>query len=340
VPARIEVLDGLRGVAGGTVVLAHASLFAHPRTSGARWAVDLFFVLSGFLITRILLENRVIDQRPWTFWLNRAARIFPIYYLTVVVVWLVSRDALAPWAAVYLSNYRHAFVHAPSALNHTWSLCIEEHFYLIWPLIVGSMEPAASRRLILFAMIAGAILCPLLGDVSYDSVSSRVMSLGAGSLFAYAEPSFRRRPRSLVAVAAFAFGCSGALYLAWNPVVAAIGGNGIDTLFLLLTMATSAAGVLALALWSEDRRLLRRVLANPVLMNIGMVSYGLYLYHYPIFTALGVFQPRPDAARRAVLGIAVTFAAAVISYHAIEMPIRRAAKRVIARRYPTGATTT
>jgi peptidoglycan/LPS O-acetylase OafA/YrhL len=331
VPKRIEVLDGLRGVAGGMVVLAHASLFAHPSAAGARWAVDLFFVLSGFLITRILLGNRATGERAWAFWLSRAARIFPVYYLTVMVVWLATRDALAPWAAVYLSNYRYAITGAPSPLNHTWSLCIEEHFYLIWPFVVGAISPAASRRTIVALIVVGAVACLLLGDISYVSVSSRVMSLGAGSLFAYAEPGFARRPGALAVVGLVLLACSGVSYIAWSPCVASIHLAGLDTLFLLVTMATLSAAVLALALWSQSRPVLRFALANPLLMNLGLVSYGLYLFHYPIFNALGVFEARPDRAKRALIAIVVTVCAAVLSYYLIEMPVRRAAKRLIAR---------
>src|SRR5262249_13165378 len=110
---RYDALDGLRAIAALLVVFAHAMLLPYPSPAAARWAVDLFFVLSGFLITRILLANRVAGEPAWRFWVHRAARILPIYYLTVLAVWVASRDALAPWAAVYLSNYRYALTGAP-----------------------------------------------------------------------------------------------------------------------------------------------------------------------------------------------------------------------------------
>lgn len=142
---------------------------AGPWICSSCWAADL---LSGFLITQILLGNRTTGERSWTFWLSRAARIFPVYYLTAMVVWLATRDALAPWAAVYLSNYRYGMTGAPSPLNHTWSLCIEEHFYLIWPFVVGAVSPDASRRAIV-ALIVGGATIPARSSTRTSAVTCR-----------------------------------------------------------------------------------------------------------------------------------------------------------------------
>src|SRR5882672_2186860 len=95
--------------------------------------VDLFFVLSGFLITRILLADRE-NERPLRFFLaRRALRIFPIYYLLLAVLLLAKPGQYLAWCAIYLSNFHFMFDKTPNPLPHTWSLAIEEHFYLIWP---------------------------------------------------------------------------------------------------------------------------------------------------------------------------------------------------------------
>lgn len=142
--ARDRQLDALRAVAVSLVIYAH--FFA---TAGSNWGhvgVRLFFVLSGFLITRLLLEARsAAEFEPATalkaFYIRRALRIFPPYLAVLGFVWLLdleqSRGALI-WHALYISNYWYALRDAwtPWVLCHTWSLSIEEQFYLIWPLII------------------------------------------------------------------------------------------------------------------------------------------------------------------------------------------------------------
>ena len=160
---RIPALDGLRGCAIVLVILFHANVwfggeFGGPGgvlslVFGAGWiGVDLFFVLSGFLITRLLLEDRVREDRSAffrKFYLRRALRIFPLYYGFLLLYLLLPRSELFNNAhthvpaigtlslAFFFYNFQSALGHLTiPTLNAFWSLCVEEHFYLFWPLLV------------------------------------------------------------------------------------------------------------------------------------------------------------------------------------------------------------
>ena len=152
-PRHLPSLDGLRAIAVLLVLWQHVPLHTEGYPlwlEQARWlvnpgnlGVELFFALSGFLITRILLaEQRAGHQVRW-FLLRRMLRIFPIYYLLLMVMafWRPA-DELA-WCALYVSNFADVFAPAagPKPLGHTWSLCVEEHFYLLWPLAVAFGGP-------------------------------------------------------------------------------------------------------------------------------------------------------------------------------------------------------
>jgi peptidoglycan/LPS O-acetylase OafA/YrhL len=160
--ARDRQLDGLRAVAVSLVLYAH--FFAADGSHWGHIGVRLFFVLSGFLITRLLLEARADDRFEATtalqsFYARRALRIFPPYFAVLVFVWLISLESsktVLAWHALYLSNFWYALQNewTPWFLCHTWSLSIEEQFYIVWPLIIL----IAPRRSIA-RICVGVILC-------------------------------------------------------------------------------------------------------------------------------------------------------------------------------------
>ncbi|MBL8842792.1 MAG: acyltransferase [Planctomycetes bacterium] len=238
-PRHLPALDGLRALAVLLVLWDHAPGALQPAwlSALAKWrnpgnfGVDLFFVLSGFLITRILLAERKAGVPVRYFLARRACRIFPIYYLLLAAIALVRPTPELGWCALYLSNLSSAlFVAPPSGLHHTWSLCVEEHFYALWPLLVSLLAPATSRRLIARVVVPGALLAgallvvlpaigplwrPLESAVASGAIDRfdrlglllfgtpcRVLSLAIGSLFAYHEAALVARWRRSVAVAA------------------------------------------------------------------------------------------------------------------------------------------
>ncbi len=177
---QIPALNGVRGVAILLVIVCHFIAFALPYTP-ARWlrlvasvggtGVDLFFVLSGFLITRILLASR---QRPaflTTFYARRILRIFPLYYGFLAAIYIAVPllhlgqpipFGIQLWAWTYTQNVAMTFLPHPATdlwqwTPHLWSLAVEEHFYLVWPLIVKLTSPAR-LPLVLLATIPFSIL--------------------------------------------------------------------------------------------------------------------------------------------------------------------------------------
>lgn len=169
--ARIPALDGLRGLAILMVMLFHFSLnldghawvenaFRSPVRDFGWTGVDLFFVLSGFLITGILVDARGAQNYFSAFYARRALRIFPLYYFSLAAIWLVFRHLVARpsgviWYAIYAQNWLP--VGGPG-IGHFWSLAVEEQFYLVWPLIVY----ASSRRRVLQLSVAGIIFANIL----------------------------------------------------------------------------------------------------------------------------------------------------------------------------------
>src|SRR4051794_2206506 len=176
-------LDGVRGIAVLAVLLTHGTfLFAEtpvtryvlpPMTFGW-WGVDLFFVLSGFLITGILLNTRTASNRASAFYARRTLRIFPIYYLSLLVLFALAakfywiRSVLPHRSAVdktayllYLQNWIplwHSLTLKPSLIGHFWSLAVEEQFYLVWPWIVWRLSPKAVLRICVVGAIAALVL--------------------------------------------------------------------------------------------------------------------------------------------------------------------------------------
>jgi peptidoglycan/LPS O-acetylase OafA/YrhL len=357
-PSYIPALDGLRGIAILLVLLFHMDqvrgtnlldrivfgAFSHG------WVgVDLFFVLSGFLITGILLDAKDTPLYFRNFYARRALRIFPLYY-AVITLYLVILPRFAPnfsahyghhaphpilfW--LYLSN--HAFLHGSGGvLNPTWSLGVEEQFYLVFPLIVFLLSRRALMRLcpVLIAL-ALAIRCTLLArhmPLFYLGLPTpcRVDSLAVGALIACAA----RDPRGLRMLTP---------WLKPIAIAAAIGLIAITSFQRRLGyeqgelrwaiglgfIAILAGCLLLLALTTPPTSLLHRLLTRRWLMAFGKYSYALYLLHAPIleiilgkvyplhrFLAIGNSQ-LPGQIIFAAICFPTFFAAAFLSWHLFE----------------------
>lgn len=341
-------LDGLRAIAVLLVLWAHLS----PLTPGypewlltARFlhdpgiqGVDLFFVLSGFLITRILLAEHERGRPVRWFLLRRALRIFPIYYLLLAIVWLQRGGDDVPWCAVYLSNFWFAFGGGVTSLSHTWSLCVEEHFYLLWPPIVAFGGLAVARRALWFGILPLALLTiawfvwiapsPHTELALRYGSPVRFLSLGAGCLLACAEPTIRSALRRWLAyglgflllgvLTSNALLVGLPLYLGRPALLDA----AQYQLSYLLSALLLSCGAMLCCLGASERGPLR-MLATAPLRAIGRISYGLYLYHLPLFHWLG----EPATAASQATALAASFAAATGSYLAIERPLLRFAAR-------------
>ncbi|MER8392345.1 acyltransferase [Mesorhizobium sp. M1340] len=298
--ARDTQLDALRAIAVTMVLYAHffaaggASFWGHI-------GVRLFFVLSGFLITRLLLEARVAAEFETgpalrSFYIRRALRIFPPYFAVLGFVWLVdleqSRGSLV-WHALYLSNFWYASQNewTPWLLCHFWSLSIEEQFYIAWPLIV-LLAPRRRLEAICIGVIALSLAYrfywPIAGmpSLARDLLPPASMdALASGALLA----AYRSRAAGLPQWLRVGWpGLAAAFFvLQWfsptpeNPVQE----WGLWLLLQILPVAPLVVIVASCSTGIGGRA--GKLLELPPLLGFGRISYGVYLYH-PIVLALVV----------------------------------------------------
>jgi peptidoglycan/LPS O-acetylase OafA/YrhL len=356
-------LDGVRAVAVAAVVVYHA----RPGwLRGGFLGVDVFFVLSGFLITSLLLRERRSAGRVSlrAFWARRARRLLPALYLLLAVVLAyevlfhltgVARlrwDALA--ALGYTSNwflllhqqsYFAAFA-LPDALQHLWSLAVEEQFYVVWPLLcaIGVLRGRRALVPVLAAAAGSTVLCALLydptGDPSrvYFGTDTHSAGLLLGAALAIAHLHFWPRPartqrvsQRTVAVAT----ALGALAL----VAIAAGFVLLDELQPLayrggLTAIALAAAVLVGVLLHPAGRVLARAFASRPVRWVGVRSYGIYLWHWPVLVLTSPHGvPAESPIGWVVLQVGASVALAAASYRYLETPIRSGAALRAARRW-------
>jgi peptidoglycan/LPS O-acetylase OafA/YrhL len=359
----LRALDGLRGVAVFAVVMYH---FAGSIVPGGFLGVDLFFVLSGFLITSLLVNEweRTTRLSLRAFWGRRARRLLPALLLVLGAVGAytlfvgshvdaehIATDGLS--ALLYVANwhfissgqsYIQQFVHsAPSPLRHMWSLAIEEQFYLIWPLVVlvvATVVPKRARRhghqisQFRIGMVAVCVTLAVLSfirmvtlyhgasDVNrvYYGTDSRAFvilvgaALGALSMGA---PTLSGRARRRLIVA----GCWGAVALlaafAWTTTSSSYlyrGAYGAVALVMVLVLAAAAQP-------GENR--LARILSTRPLVGLGLISYGVYLWHWPITVWVTPQTLGVGGVELFFVRCAITLAASLASYFLVEQPIRR-----------------
>jgi len=344
-PPYVKSLDKLRGIAVLLVLFTHTpnvlkgqiALWFQAYFEPGYIGVDLFFALSGFLITRILLADKERGATMRGFWIRRAVRIFPAAYLTLAVVAVWRPGPELPWVATYTSNFYFLGQHAPSPLGHTWSLAVEEHFYLVWPLLLFGLSRSKSLLVILGGLIPLAAATAWFVIARYPAeqlaylghiTPARILTLALGSLLAFAEPQLRERPRRWAAaglvglVVGYTWAFAGFMSPALRSTV------GFHHLFGFALFSSSVV----LLFIEADRLTLPRATAalGTPLAFIGRVSYGLYLYHLPIFYAFGV---RDHAAGgtlsggRMALAISTSFVVAVVSYYSFERPLLRWGRR-------------
>jgi peptidoglycan/LPS O-acetylase OafA/YrhL len=357
--SNIPALDGLRGVAILLVMLHHFAFYGglqrgtgvenviHVVTMAGWVGVDLFFVLSGFLITRVLFDSKGSPFFFRHFYIRRCLRIFPLYYGVLVFSFLVLPMFREPgrshlilladqsWYWTYLINVRIAIQGWPEfgALAHFWSLAVEEQFYLLWPVVVFVLP---SRRLwFACAACVGAAFGLRLGLgwvgeglAAYVSTLARMDSLAIGALVALAarHPGGLQewqRLAKLVAVGAGTFLFLEALVRGGlrteDFAVHTIGYTGIAVFF---------GAVLVLAVTSSDDNWIGRVLSLRTLRLAGRYSYGLYVFHHPIVLLLRRQLTIPDIQvlgsqlpgflAYSVLAGGMSLALAVLSWHLYE----------------------
>ncbi|MDQ6816953.1 MAG: acyltransferase [Actinomycetota bacterium] len=351
-------LDGIRAVAVACVIAYHLGAHSAP---GGMLGVGIFFTLSGYLITDLLLEHyrRRGNFGLGEFWVRRARRLLPALFLMLAVVslWVALFDAsqLAAVrtqviaASVYVSNWvtiaQHGSYFArfanPLPLDHLWSLAIEEQFYLVWPWLLGlGMWAARSRKMLAVLTLIGVLISAVLmahfysagydPTRAYEGTDTRAFALLIGAALAILWPSSEAsrgiRPAAPGVLDALGLaGLIGAIVLVWKT--SSFSSFLYPYGFLLLSLCTAAM----IAAVANPSSLLGSVLGCRPLRWIGVRSYGIYLWQWPIIVLASPTQGTislPTAA----LEVGATVLVAAVSWRYVEDPIRRGGLAAISRR--------
>lgn len=347
---RNAAFDGLRALAVIAVVAVHSGL---PAVPGGFIGVDVFFVLSGYLITALLTGEFELSGKIdiFQFCVRRAMRLVP-----PLAVFLLAYLALAPSAwpeipsvfhvrdallsGLYLTDISVALVGAPRMLGHTWSLSLEQHFYLIWPLVItvlyrlGTFRDRFRKMVTLYLILTfWRILHVQAGSewaavyYRFDTNFSGLLLGGAIALLAGAGISIRREAADALAISALVVLLVGLHFWRWGDLSFLVWGQ---------TVAELAAAALVLALAGEKGLVHRMLSARPVVF-VGLISYSIYLWHYPMSRYFREWlEPVPTFA---VVGIA-SLAVASASWFLIEEPLTRWRRRIpnapTAEHFPAG----
>ena len=313
-------LDGVRGVAILLVIAHHAELF------GSGWiGVDIFFVLSGFLITGILVRAKAHPHYFRDFWARRALRILPACaaFLTIMLLvspWLLGERLPAHqlWLWLFAANLtiaRHGFNAVPLYTAHLWSLAVEEQFYLVWPVIVLACSLRTLRRVCIAGIALALAFRALLhlhntGLAIYVLMPTRMDTLLVGAWLAVT-PVSRRTSAVVGGVAAM---LSVAILIGHDPhsrIVETIGYTAI---------ALSAGALVSLA--TQDERLMRVLSCGP-LRTAGKYSYGAYLWQIAVLMEVGTRTSLHAGWQAFVAGTAGTYLVAWMSWRLVEAPALR-----------------
>ena len=345
-PFRADI-EGLRAIAVIAVLLFHGDLGPF---SGGYVGVDVFFVVSGFLITHLLVRDLTADgvRALPTFWARRVRRLLPASCLVIVATLLVARSLFDPVvlrslagdataAGLFVVNFVFAGREgdyfaaelAPSPLLHFWSLAVEEQFYVIWPIVLLTVVRVGRRRTpALLALIGGlwvasflasVIISPTNGSWAFYLLPTRAWELLTGAALAIAGPPMADRLLPHVRSA-----------IGW------LGVGGVMSAFLFLGTRTDFPGWIALWPVAATAAIVfagidsvahgpERLLSWPPLVWIGRRSYGIYLWHWPTLV-LAAAAAGPLSVGQRVATLIGTVGLAAVTYTVIENPVRYSAR--------------
>ncbi|MBF2411360.1 acetyltransferase [Listeria welshimeri] len=347
----VPSIDGLRALAVIAVIAYHLNF---SWAKGGFIGVDIFFVLSGYLITNILLtqweKNQTLQLKQ--FWLRRFRRLIPAAYVMIVVVVIFSvlfhseilknlrGDAIASF--FYVSNWWFIFHNVsyfdsfgmPSPLKNLWSLAIEEQFYLIWPVFLlvflrWVKNPKLLLKIVIGLGLLSAIWMTILyvpgTDPSrvYYGTDTRLFDLLSGCALAFVWP-FNRLSPNIPKRSKAALNIAGTISILFFFLITALVSEYQPFLYRGGLLFVAIMGVVMIATIAHPASYLSKIFSFKPLRWIGTRSYGIYLWHYPIITlttpVLEIGQP---SIWRSILQVAATFIIAELSFRYIETPIRK-----------------
>jgi len=331
-------IDGLRAIAVIPVILFHAGIFGF---SGGYIGVDIFFVISGYLITTIILDE--LAQNTFSiknFYERRAKRILPalsavLIVTTVLAYILMPANLLKSYAnslmsvVTFTSNF-HFFttsgyfstVSDQKPLLHTWSLAVEEQFYLFFPLMLGYLWVKGKKyitKVIIILSVVSLLLAQFLAvnsfaDANFYLIFSRAWELFAGALIALTSiqrTKIKNWQREIL-------GGIGLLLIAYSIFV-----FDDNTLFPSFYTLVPIIGTVLIIAFSTADTLTGKFLANRLFVGVGLISYSLYLWHQPLFAFLRLKSIGEPEQQLFFVAIALSFVFAWLSYQYVEKPFRR-----------------
>jgi peptidoglycan/LPS O-acetylase OafA/YrhL len=336
---RVAELDSLRGIAALTVLVYHVN---EARLPFGWAAVDLFFVLSGYLITGIILRSGGVPGFLRTFYIRRGLRTWPIYYLTLFVLVALSPlfPRAFPWSRLpdlltYTQGLSWFWSGSASSsrpyLAHLWSLAVEEQFYLVWPALVLLIGRGRGRVAALAVACAAASALARGNGVLLSLLPARADGLALGGLLATLPlaPGEAGRARDAVRVALVLAIVAALGMLAPLGARSGLGNFGLWSAPGRMVLAFNLlwAGVIGLVAAHPGHRLLGWLRSRP-LRRIGQISYGVYLYHLPLVVILPGFAWRLGVPLKvrgvevvAFSALAMSVGVAALSWRFIERPL-------------------
>lgn len=330
---KILEIQGLRALAATLVLIFHAKF-----VSGGFIGVDIFYVISGFLITGLLLKELSATGKISlkAFYLRRSKRLFPasflVLFITALFAWLVlppisrgsiGRDLIA--TTLYISNYLFAWWQndyqnlnaTPSPFIHYWSLAVEEQFYIFWPLFIIALAKLKSARkfLIGFSLVTittfalGVWLTVVAPIWAFYSLPTRAWELSVGALIALL-PKLRRPSRSLAILGALSLMAAAFRFNEGTPFPGA---------YALLPVLGTAALLSSIGSWPQP---LKWLATNRISIWLGKISYPLYLWHWPVLVLPIALFARDLYLWERILALVITVVMADLTTKFVEEPLR------------------
>lgn len=332
-------LDGVRAIAALLVMYLHyfneipidtqtLKLFFLSAKLG-QTGVTLFFVLSGFLITRILLHSDTNKSYFKNFYIRRSLRIFPLYYLFLAIdnflSPLIFQQPVQPWSErfyyyVYLQNFAITFDWSNHGPGHFWSLAVEEHFYLVWPFILYFFRHRITPNLVIFATTAVCVLRYIIlkEGIEIELLTfTRIDSLMIGGMLAFLERDnyLAKQNRGKFFAAAMISSLIAIFLLIFYN-------NEGDLIYQMLKhsiWSVAFFSIIALLIISEDQNLINKILSSKFFSYTGKISYGLYVYHLLIYQMIHHFLSFEFWIIDMIVCFSSTYLMASISYHLFEI---------------------
>ena len=365
----IKSLDGLRAIAILLVVFFHYFFILECGWIG----VQLFFVLSGFLITAILLDTKNLSAKSYfkRFYWRRSVRIFPVYYLYLFGITLIFLVANIPetfgmsWKYLYTYTYNFAPIVSgyfyDGFFTHFWSLAVEEQFYLLWPLVIFIFDKKALKIVIISIILLSPVVRLLLtdwfinngyelksvGELTYRFTFSQLDAFAFGAaipVFKFKLNGNKRLALLLASLAIFLivgfFNYHQMLALGYEIGISSLG-YPIGSIFNYqhiwsYTIINIFTFSLIIYLISDTKSsILSRILENSVLVYIGKISYGIYIYHWLLFTfhKLYIHQHMPNALISFIVYFAVVMIISSLSWYFFEKICLRLKDEDLLKRY-------